>query len=160
MTASGEIVVKFSVASANHVLRLEGGTGKVLSSSVNLPPDCSEAAASPSVLGPANGKMVLVSILGVTDGGDSRPAIAVTSVFQDEGLTSPGTPDASGLGSSAVLLRAARLSYGNGRVYHLRFTATDSRGKACAGTVKVCVPILQGGTCIDGGARVDSTRSY
>jgi hypothetical protein len=159
VASSGEIVVHFSVASKNQVLRLEGGTGKILYSSMNLPPDCSGATASPSVIGSANGKMVLVSILGVTDFNE-RPALTLTSIFQDEGLTSPSTPDASGLGTSSALVRAARLSTGNGRVYHLRFTATDREGKTCNGTVKVCVPVMQGGTCVDGGARVDSTRTF
>ncbi len=160
VTSSGEIAVTYSTRSGNHVLRLEGGTGKILFSSVNLPPDCSGATASPSVLGPANAKMVQVSIRDVADAPGDRLTIALSSIFQDEGLTSPSTPDATGLGTATALLRAARLSYGNGRVYHLRFTATDSQGKACAGTVKVCVPVLQGGTCVDGGARVNSTRSY
>jgi hypothetical protein len=127
---------------------------------LNNPPDCSAATASPATLWPADGRFVSVFIRGITDPEGSRVTIAMTSIFQDEGLTSPGTPDATGLGTSTARLRATRLNGGNGRVYHVRFTATDPQGGACTGTVKVCVPPVQGGTCIDGGARVDSTRTF
>ncbi|MEA2564085.1 MAG: hypothetical protein QOH06_5589 [Acidobacteriota bacterium] len=126
---------------------------------LNNPPDCSAATASPATLWPADGKFVSVLIRGITDPEGGRVTIAMTSIFQDEGLTSPGTPDATGLGTSTARLRATRLNGGNGRVYHVSFTATDPQGGACTGTVKVCVPPVQGGTCGDGGARVDSTRA-
>lgn len=126
---------------------------------LNNPPDCSAATASPNTLWPADGKLVSVFLRGITDPEGGRVTIAMTSIFQDEGLTSPGTPDATGLGTSTARLRATRLNGGNGRVYHVSFTATDPQGGACTGTVKVCVPPVQGGTCGDGGARVDSTRA-
>ena len=31
---------------------------------------------------------------------------------------------------------------------------------AAGRVTEVCVPVVQGGTCVDGGARVDSTRAY
>ena len=127
---------------------------------LNNPPDCSAATASSATLWPADGRFVSVFIRGITDPEGSRVTIAMTSIFQDEGLTSPGTPDATGLGTSTARLRATRLNGGNGRVYHVRFTATDPQEGACTGTVKVCVPPVQGGTCVDGGARVDSTRAH
>jgi len=126
---------------------------------LNDPPDCSAATASPNTLWPADGRFVSVFIRGITDPESERVTIAMTSIFQDEGLTKPGTPDATGLGAFTARLRATRLNGGNGRVYHVSFTATDAQGGACVGTVKVCVPIVQGGTCVDGGARVDSTRA-
>jgi hypothetical protein len=125
---------------------------------LNHPPDCSAATASPATLWPADGRFVSVFIRGITDPEADRVTIAMTSIFQDEGLTSPGTPDATGLGTSTARLRAARLNGGNGRVYHVSFTATDARGGACTGIVKVCVPPVQGGTCVDGGARVNSAQ--
>jgi hypothetical protein len=124
---------------------------------LNHPPDCSAATASPATLWPADGKFLSVFIRGITDLETDRVTIAMTSIFQDEGLTKPGTPDATGLGTSTARLRSTRLNGGNGRVYHVSFTATDARGGACTGTVKVCVPPVQGGTCVDGGARVNST---
>jgi hypothetical protein len=124
---------------------------------LNNAPDCSAATASPGTLWPADGRFVSVSIRGLTDPDGDRLTTALTSIHQDEWLTRAGTADATGIGASVARLRASRLDGGNGRVYHLGFTATDPRGGVCTGTVKVCVPIVQGGTCIDGGARVDST---
>jgi hypothetical protein len=127
---------------------------------LNHPPDCSAATASPATLWPADGRFIPVSVLGVTDLESDPVSIALTSIFQDEWRTYSGTPDASGLGTSTARLRASRLNGGDGRVYRLNFTATDPRGATCTGAVRVCVPIAQGGTCGDGGARVDSTQSY
>jgi hypothetical protein len=125
---------------------------------LNNVPDCSAATASPGTLWPADGRFVSVSIPGLTDPDGERITTALTSIYQDEWLTRAGTADATGIGAYVARLRASRLDGGNGRVYHLGFTATDPRGGACTGTVKVCVPLVQGGTCVDGGARVDSTR--
>jgi Beta-propeller repeat len=126
----------------------------------NHPPDCSAAVASPGTLWPADGRFVPVSISGITDLEGDAVTISLTSIFQDEWYISSGTPDASGLGTATASLRASRLNGGNGRVYHLSFTATDTHGAACTGAVTVCVPPAQGGTCIDGGPRVDSTRTF
>jgi len=47
---------------------------------------------------------------------------------------------------------------GNGRVYHITFTATDSLGMTCTGTVLVGVPHDQSGpAAVDDGALYDST---
>lgn len=127
---------------------------------LNSAPVCSAAVASPAALWPADGRFVSVFVRGVSDPNGEAVTISLTSIFQDEWRTMSGTPDASGLGTSRARLRASRLNGGNGRVYHLRFTATDPHGEACTGLVKVCVPITQGGSCVDGGARVDSTRAY
>ena len=53
----------------------------------------------------------------------------------------------------AALLRGS----GDGRTYHVRFSADDGRGGVCTGSVAVCVPRDQGGAgCIDQGPLVDS----
>lgn len=138
-----------------------GGTDAFATKLVlNHAPDCSRATASPGSLWPADGRFLSSTVGGVTDVEGDALSLAITSIFQDEWITIPGTPDASGLGTPTARLRASRLNGGDGRVYHVRFTATDSHGAACAGEVRVCVPIVQGGTCGDGGACVDSTRSY
>ncbi|HYG62056.1 MAG TPA: SBBP repeat-containing protein [Thermoanaerobaculia bacterium] len=139
-----------------------GGNGDAFAAKLTLnnTPDCSAAAASPATLSPADGRFVNVSIRGVTDPDGDRVTITLTSIFQDEFLTSPGTPDAGGVGTPTARLRASRIPGGDGRVYHLRYTATDTQGGTCSGTVKVCVPLSGGGTCVDGGARIDSTRAY
>ena len=47
---------------------------------------------------------------------------------------------------------------GNGRVYHVAFSADDGEGGQCAGEVLVCVPHDQrpGHACIDEGPLHDS----
>jgi len=69
-------------------------------------------------------------------------------------------PDAALGDDGTVLLRAERAgppSAGDGRVYHIDFTAEDGSGESCEGTVTVCVPHDQGGgECEDGGPVYDS----
>ena len=67
-------------------------------------------------------------------------------------------PDAMGVGSDTALVRAERSKHGDGRVYHVAFTASDGKGGACTGVVLICAPHDQrpGHACIDGGALFDS----
>ena len=124
----------------------------------NGAPDCSGAAASPVELFPPDHKFVAVSVTGITDSGDPI-SITFTRVEQDEPPATGGCPDAMGVGTGALALRAERNGQGDGRVYHVHFTATDGRGGACSGAVTVCVPHDQrpGQACDDGGALFDST---
>jgi hypothetical protein len=126
----------------------------------SFPPDCSAAVASPGTIWPPNGKLVPISIQGVTDPEGDPVTITVTDIRQDEPLTRAGTPDAAGIGTSTPQLRASRQGGGDGRVYHLTFEARDSAGASCTGTGTVCVPHDQGRgrTCGDGGALFDATR--
>ena len=96
---------------------------------------------------------------GVTDSDRDPISITVTRVEQDEPPATAGCPDAMGVGTGALALRAERNGQGDGRVYHVHFTATDGRGGACSGAVTVCVPHDQrpGQACDDGGALFDST---
>ena len=94
-------------------------------------------------------------------------AITATSVRQDEivkgnGLGSGNTdPDAT---LSPLAVRAERngnpKTPGDGRVYHIGFTASDGNGGTCTGTALVCVPHDQRptGVCIDGGPLYDSLK--
>ena len=68
-------------------------------------------------------------------------------------------PDGDGVGNDFASVRAERSGLGDGRVYHIGFTAEDGQGGECSATVTVCVPHDQGqgGTCVDGGAIFDST---
>lgn len=132
---------------------------------INQPPDCSAAAASPSTIWPPNHKMVPIAITGVTDPDGDEVTIAATSVRQDEAVRETGVgsgntaPDAT---LSPLAVRAERngnpKSPGNGRVYHIDFTADDGNGGMCTGTVNVCVPHDQrpGATCVDGGPLYNS----
>lgn len=125
---------------------------------LNDPPVCTAAIASPAVLGTPYGWFRTVTVQGVTDpDGDSLSAI-VTRITQDELLSRQGEPDARGVGTARPSVRADRMSSGDGRVYHLTFTASDPEGATCSGRVTVCVPVDPSRpTCRDGGARFDSS---
>lgn len=127
----------------------------------NLAPDCAGATASPAILWPPNGKLVPVSIRGVTDPEGERVTITITGIRQDEPLSRAGTSDASGIGMATARVRADRKGGGDGRVYHLSFMATDAEGASCNGAVTVCVTHDQrpGAACGDGGALFNSTGS-
>ncbi len=128
----------------------------------NLPPLCGDAFADVAELWPPNHKLVPVSVEGVTDADGDPVAVTITAVTQDEPIDDTGDgsscPDAAGLGSDAVQLRAERQGSGDGRVYHVAFVAADPFGATCAGEVTVCVPHDQGNgsSCDDGGPIYDS----
>jgi hypothetical protein len=124
----------------------------------NQPPVCSAAVASPSTLWPPNHNFVAISLTGVTDPDGDAVTSTATSIFQDEPLRGGGSgntsPDAT---LSPLAVRAERAETGNGRVYHISFTADDGHGGTCAGSVNVCVPREQSpATCVDGGLLFDS----
>jgi hypothetical protein len=129
----------------------------------NAPPDCSKAAASSSFLWPPNHKFVAESITGVTDTDSDTVTTTITAISQDEPVRESGTgggntcPDGTGLDSSAAQIRAERDGSGDGRVYRIVFTATDSAGNSCNGQVTICVPLTNGAGCVDGGPLFDST---
>jgi hypothetical protein len=96
---------------------------------------------------------------------NNNAVIQITSVTQDEatcGLGDGDTPiDAIIKPDGTVLLRAERSGKGNGRVYHIHFTAYDIEG-SCSHVVTVGVPREKSGKksiIIDGGELVDSTKS-
>lgn len=140
--------------------------------SVTLPPDCSAAAAAPTLLWPPNHGLTNVAITGVTDPIGLPLMLEVTAVRQDEPVSPPSRGEVAGPdavvppgpvppGVAAVQLRSERLGGGDGRVYHIAFTATNSEGGQCAATVNVCVPHDQAHLhCGDQGALFDSTRSF
>ena len=128
-------------------------------------PSCGAAAASVAKLWPPDNRMVPISIAGLTDPGVAKVAVSVASVFQDEpiaGNCSGHSVDAVINSDGTVLVRAERLGAGDGRVYHVKFTASNGYGGSCSGQVTVCVPHDQSGkrsTCVDQGALYDSTRA-
>jgi len=133
----------------------------------NEAPDCSAAAASVDSLWPPNHKFAEIAITGVTDGDGDPISITIDSIFQDEPVNTVGdgntAPDGAGVGTDAASVRAERSGTrklpGDGRVYHIEFTAEDGQAGACEGSVTVCVPHDRGngGACVDGGALFDST---
>lgn len=130
-------------------------------------PDCSGAAASVGVIWPPNHTMISESIVGVADDPSVLPLlIVVTGIQQDEPVSTPGSgntsPDGSGVGTATAWVRAERAGPGTGRIYFISFSAMNTQGGQCTGTVPVFVPHDQGQgfTPIDTQQRYDSTQTY
>lgn len=128
---------------------------------VNLPPDCTNAVPSIDTLSPPTHKYSAVELLGITDPDGDPLTVTINAIFQDEVVAGPGnfSPDASGVGTSAAFVRAEREGGGNGRVYHINFTAEDGNGGICSGEVLVSVPSSPSEpVAVDDGALYDSTQ--
>ena len=67
--------------------------------------------------------------------------------------------DGKGVGTATASVRAERSCRGDGRVYHIGFTATNSLGVSCTGAVTVGVPRHKNVPPVDGGALYDSTQA-
>ncbi|MGD2109826.1 MAG: hypothetical protein PVI86_10575 [Phycisphaerae bacterium] len=136
----------------------------------NVPPECDEASPSPGTLWAPNREFVDINIIGVTDADGDTITITIDSIYQDEQVVQAGSgsgntsPDGIGVGSATASVRAERNGNrkipGDGRVYHIGFTADDGNGGTCTGTVQVCVPHDRRtpATCVDGGPLYDSTQ--
>jgi len=135
---------------------------KLSASVTNRPPVCRAAQALPAVLWAPNHQFVPITIIGVTDPDGDAVTITATGVTQDEPVTRTGdghtSPDAV-IQVGAASVRAERAGTGNGRVYHISFTADDGHGGTCTGAVTVGVPHSQkkGLTAIDDGQLYTST---
>lgn len=125
----------------------------------NAPPICPVISSQFSIW-PPNGKFasVPVAVLASATDPDGDPVtLSIRSITQDEPVGSGG-PDATGIGSAAAQVRAERQGNGNGRVYSIQYTATDSKGASCSGAVFAAVPHDRSGTAaVDDGQRFDST---
>ncbi|MHC4931920.1 MAG: Ig-like domain-containing domain [Planctomycetota bacterium] len=124
------------------------------------PPDCSSATRMPESIWPPNGEFVEISIDGVIDRDGDPVSLQVDEILQDERLGGRGDPktgaDAWGIGSTLARVRAER-SAGDGRVYHIRFSASDPIGLSCAGEFTVCVPHRKAAECVDQGPLYDAS---
>jgi hypothetical protein len=127
----------------------------------NNPPTCLNALPSISSMWPPDHKMRNVMIQGVTDPDNDPIAIMITSIYQDEPTHGLGSgdqsPDGTGVGTDKANVRAEGTGTGDGRVYHIRFTADDGKNGMCNGEVIVSVPHDQAHTAIDSGPIYDST---
>jgi CSLREA domain-containing protein len=135
----------------------DGGatTGSTTVTVILPPPSCTNATASPNLLWPPNHKFVAITISGIVNPAPGAVTISVTSIFQDEPVS--GGPDATGVGTGNPSVRSERDGNGDGRVYHINFTATGASG-SCTGSVTVGVPHDQGhGSLVDEGPLYDST---
>jgi hypothetical protein len=143
------------------------GDGNGVPDECNNDPVCDDAVADPDEIWPPNHMYLDVSVVGVADPDGDPITIAITSIFQDEPLNGLGDgdtwPDGAGVGTATASLRTERTGTrfvsGDGRVYHVGFSADDGMGGTCEGTVLVCVPhnLGQGRACVDGGPTYDST---
>jgi hypothetical protein len=109
--------------------------------------------------------MVSETIVGVTDPYNLPLVIVVTGIMQDESVAAIGSgntsPDGTGIGTSTAQIRAERAGPGTGRIYFISFSATNTIGAECTGSVSVFVPHDQGQGFIpiDTGERFDSTQA-
>jgi len=137
-----------------------------LTISTNEPPNCTLATPTIGTIWPANHEWVNIGIQNVTDPDGNPINITIYSIRQDEKVDTFGdgsfTPDGMGIGTSTAIVRAERSGTskvpGNGRVYHIAFTADDGFGGACSGDVLVQVPHDKNKPVIDDGALYDSTK--
>lgn len=130
---------------------------------LNAPPFCGDAYPSQTDIWPPDHRFKDISILGVTDPDGDAVSIIIDGIWQDEPVLGPGSgffaPDGMGVGTATAQVRAERDGGGNGRVYHIFFTATDTYGNSCSGEVLVTVLRNKGaiGLPVDDGALYDST---
>lgn len=94
--------------------------------------------ASPSVISPANGRVVPVTVsVSATDNCDASPVSQIISVTSNE-TVAPG--DIAITGDLTVSLVADRNPGGSGRIYTITVRTTDASGNSTTGTVLVTVP--------------------
>ncbi len=120
---------------------------------------CSSARATVNLPQLGNRHHYPVTIHGVTAPPGDAFSLTITSIFQDEPVVNPTgktCPDGIGVGTDVAEVRNERLLAGDGRVYHIGFTATDDEGALCTGEVTVCIPAHKGQACGDQGALFDS----
>jgi hypothetical protein len=102
------------------------------------PPTITDVSANPSVLWPPNHKLVDVTVdYNVTDNCPLSPTSCTLSVTSNE---PPNGTDWIILDAHHVQLRAEREGNGDGRVYTITITCTDSGGNSSDEQVEVTVP--------------------
>jgi PKD repeat protein len=106
-------------------------------------------AAVPGELWPPNHKMVEVKVnVNVSDDFDANPTVRLLSITSNEPDNGLGDGDTAGdieiRSDGRIFLRAERSGNGNGRIYTLTYSATDSAGNVTYSTTQVRVPKNQG----------------
>jgi hypothetical protein len=93
----------------------------------------------------------LAAVTGVTDPANLPLSFQITDITQDEPVDAQGggdghtVCDGTGVGTAIARIRAERQGGGNGRVYAVHYTATNSAGFSCLGSFSVRVPHSQNG---------------
>jgi len=111
------------------------------------PPVVSGVSASPSSLWPPNHQMKDVSIAYTVTDNSCRPVSCTLSVSSDEPVNGDGdgntSPDWIVVDDHTVQLRAERSGSGDGRIYTVTATCTDSSANSFSQSVQVTVPLSQ-----------------
>ncbi|HEX6304597.1 MAG TPA: choice-of-anchor Q domain-containing protein [Anaerolineales bacterium] len=173
---TGTYNVKVSYPGTDHSYKPSMATGTI---TLNAAPVCDDAYADVQFIWPPNNnRFIRVKVLGVTDPENDPISITIDAIRQDEPVGTDFYPDGKGIGSDTAEVRAERDGSGNGRVYHIFFTASDSHGNSCSisypypgadpnkpgpdvTSVRVMVSDNQGQGIdpFDGGALYDSTAT-
>ena len=167
-SAAGTFVVTLTVTDddgATDSAIAGGGGAQIDPPVVNNPPNCSAAEPSQLIIWPPNHKFVRIDVLNIVDPDGDSVFVLVNSIFQDEPVNGIGdgntARDGRGVGTPTAEVRAERSGTkktpGDGRVYHISFSASDESGATCSGTVQVGVPKSKKKTPVDGGPIYDST---
>jgi hypothetical protein len=139
----------------------------------NESPSCTAVSAAPGTILPATrDQMKLITLSGATDPDadtlsyhiDGVTRTSPSPVAGSATTPAPTPPLAQGANSNQLLVRAERNPMGNGRVYRIAYSVSDTKGGSHSGTAgpggnttaKVAVPRKKGETAIDG----DDTASW
>lgn len=110
-------------------------------------PSITNASASPTVLWPANGKMINVTV-GYTAADNCSAATVSLSVKSNEAESGLFKGDKGNdwkiVNNRQVQLKAERDPSGTGRIYTITITATDAKGNRSTQDVLVTVPVSAG----------------
>jgi uncharacterized repeat protein (TIGR01451 family) len=124
---------------------LNNNSATATTTASNPPPTITDATADPSVLWPPNHRMVNVTVsYNVSDNCALPPDSCTLSVTSNEPVLGHGSghtsPDWIVVDDHHVLLRAERAGNGDGRIYTITITCTDSGGNSSSEQVEVTVP--------------------